>query len=108
MVNRYKNIRQLEGLPPSYYSTKYPEIPLSENDIYVITEEGDRYDILADQYYGDTTLWWIISIANATSIGTNLPTSLPQNSMFPPIGTQIRIPANYSNIITSYNKLNSF
>lgn len=108
MANRYKNIRKFEGGNKAYFSfPKYPEIPLSENDVYVITEEGDRYDILADQYYGDTTLWWIISIANATSIGTNLPTSLPQNSMFPPIGAQIRIPANYSSVITSYNKLNS-
>ena len=72
--------------------------PLSVNDIYVITTVGDRYDLLANQYYGDSTLWWIISIANSL---------LPQNSIFIPEGTQLRIPTNVTPILTSYNQLNS-
>ena len=45
-------------------TTKYPDIPLSYNDIYVYTDEGDRFDILAQSYYKDPSLWWIISIAS--------------------------------------------
>lgn len=103
MRGRY-NYSATSGLKTVFY----PEIPLSENDIYVIAEEGDRYDLLAYQYYSDTSLWWIISIANATSVGTTLSTSLPQNSMFPPVGAQIRIPVNYSSVVSSYKQLNSF
>ena len=29
-----------------YKGTKYPTIPLSETDIYVITTQGDRLDVL--------------------------------------------------------------
>ena len=40
-----------------YYGTvRYPEIPLNFEDIYVYTEQGDRFDILAQEYYGDPRL----------------------------------------------------
>ena len=109
MFNRYENIQVLGNMrvKGSFYKTVlYPEIPLSENDIYVITGGGDRYDLLADQYYGDTGLWWIISIANASSVALDLPSSVTQNTMFPPIGSQIRIPYNSSEVISSFKKLN--
>jgi len=100
MANRYSNIKVLFSPQGPYYKTTlYPEVPLSESDIYVITDEGDRYDLLADQYYGDSTLWWIISISNL---------SLPQNSLYPPIGSQIRIPLDYVGIVQSFNQLNRF
>jgi hypothetical protein len=100
-MNRYQYIKVESNSTTKvryYRDSKYPTIPLSPNDIYVITTIGDRYDLLADQYYGDSTLWWIISTANSL---------LPQNSIFIPIGTQIRIPTNISEILTSYNNLNS-
>jgi hypothetical protein len=98
-MNRYQDIKKIknsEGI--TYYrDNKYPIIPLSLNDIWVITTSEDRYDRLAQQYYNDYTLWWVISIAND---------NLPQNSLYPPEGTQIRIPTNVSEIISNYNKLN--
>jgi hypothetical protein len=100
-MNRYQYINVQNNLTTyvrQYRDSKYPSIPLSANDIYVITTIGDRFDLLANQYYNDSSLWWIISIANST---------LPQNSIFIPIGTQIRIPTDISTILTSYNDLNS-
>jgi phage tail protein X len=81
----------------AYTTVKYPEIPLSVSDIYVITQKGDRFDLLANQYYSDKSLWWIISIAN---------NNLIQNSLIPPVGIQIRIPTNVGSILNSYKKLN--
>ena len=80
-----------------YGTTKYPDIPLSFNDIYVYTDEGDRFDILAQQYYGDSSLWWLISVANP---------QLEQNSIIPPFGVQIRIPQNVGGAIAQYNAFN--
>jgi|TARA_R110001592_G_scaffold273382_2_gene540288 hypothetical protein len=77
---------------------QYPLIPLSGNDIYAITEFGDRLDNLAYQFYGDVSLWWIISTAN--------PNKIPFDSLFIPIGTQIRIPQNTTSIVDNYNTLN--
>lgn len=80
-----------------YKTVKYPIIPRRANDIYVITTDGDRYDILATDYYQDPSLWWIISSANA---------EYTQNSLYPPVGVQLRIPSNLETIIQSYNTLN--
>ena len=79
-------------------TTKYPDIPLSYNDIYVYTDEGDRFYILAQSYYKDPSLWWIISIANP---------QLTQMSMFPPLGVQIRIPTNIGGIISQFERFNA-
>lgn len=98
-MNRYQNapiFRNLTG--KRYYgTTKYPEIPLDFSDIYVYSTIGDRLDILAQQYYNDSTLWWVISIANP---------NLTPDSYYIPEGTQIRIPTNISRIMTQYNALN--
>ena len=98
-MNRYQNIPTIKiDKKPVYRTVKYPEIPLDENDIYVTTVQGDRFDVLALQYYQDESLWWIISVAND---------SLPQNSLIIPEGIQLRIPANVPIIIQNYNRLNS-
>ena len=77
-----------------------------KNDIYVYTTQGDRFDILAQQYYKDSSLWWIISIANTATAGTSLPSDLPQESLIIPEGIQIRIPANYANVLDNFKQLN--
>jgi hypothetical protein len=99
-MNRYQDIKILKNLQGrDYYATvRYPEIPLSESDVYVITTDGDRFDTLAQQYYQDSSFWWIISIAN---------TDLKQNSLFIPVGTQLRIPTNLTSILDSYFNLNN-
>ena len=70
---RYTNIRTKSNKRPDgtqgkryYAGVKYPQIPNSVDDTYVYAEDGDRYDQLALQYYGDPSLWWVISIANET------------------------------------------
>jgi hypothetical protein len=105
-MNRYAELKgskttnnDLRNVGTTYKDVaKYPTVPLNESDIYVITEWGDRFESLAFQFYGDVTLWWIISIAN--------PNIVKFSSIFIPIGSQIRIPQNISSVIDSYNELN--
>jgi len=107
-MNRYQKIPKTKINGNVVYKTsRYPEVPLSSNDIYVYTTQGDRFDTLAQQYYGDSSLWWIISIANTATAGTDLPSDLPQNTLVIPQGIQIRIPSNYTTIIQSFNAINS-
>ena len=79
-------------------TTAYPIIPHTSEDIYVITVDGDRLDVLSQQYYNDKSLWWILSTANV---------DLPQNSLYIPAGTQLRIPTNVQGIVTLYRELNN-
>ena len=70
----------------------YPNIPLRDDDVYVATETGDRLDTLAHQFYGDSTLWWIIASAN------NI-----HNAVFAlEDGTILRIPQNYIQILNNF------
>ena len=99
MATRYDNKTTLttpQGKP--YYKAKvYPNIPLSESDVYVITTVGDRLDLLAYNYYRDVNLWWVISMANNNA--TN-------GSLFPAPGTQLRIPTDLNTVLNLVNKFN--
>jgi phage tail protein X len=107
-MNRYQSVPVIViDKKPSYQTTRYPEVPLSDEDTYVYTTQGDRFDVLAQQYYGDQSLWWIISIANTAIAGTSLPADLPQDSLIIPEGNQIRIPANYPEVLNSFRILNN-
>jgi phage tail protein X len=106
-MNRYQQIPQTNINGRTVYRTsRYPEIPLSSEDIYVYTVQGDRFDILANQYYGDSSLWWVISIANTATAGTSSPADLPQNTLVIPEGIQIRIPAAPQAVVSAFKLIN--
>jgi hypothetical protein len=101
-MNRYQPIpiiNTIEDPKLRYVNSKYPSISLDSTDIYVYTTQGDRYDVLAQTYYGDSSYWWVINRANP---------SQDAGSLFPAIGAQIRIPAfeRLFNIISQYEALN--
>ena len=99
-MNRYQNIPKTKINKKLVYQTsRYPEVLLSPNDIYVYTTQGDRFDTLAQQYYSDSSLWWVISIANTDKVN--------QSTIVIPEGLQIRIPSTYANIIQDFNIINA-
>jgi hypothetical protein len=69
----------------------YPQIPLRSDDLYVITELGDRFDTLAYDFYQDSSLDWIIKQAN------NIHGAV--FSVQP--GTTLRIPQNFIQILNN-------
>jgi hypothetical protein len=77
-----------------YRTRIYPNIPLKDTDVYVMTETGDRLDTLAFQYYEDSSLWWIIAAANNIH---DAPMGLQD-------GTILRIPLNYIQINSNFIK----
>jgi len=100
MTNRYLNIKTTRNNPrdPQFYvNAVYPDIDQTDNDSYVITTLGDRLDLMALNFYGDTGYWWVIASAN----------SLPGDSLFPPVGMQLRFPADLQSILSSYNQVNT-
>lgn len=99
MPNRYKQIEQLRDSEGRRYFKNpiYPDIPLSEDDTYVITTGADRYDTLAKQFYNDSTLWWVIASANVSK----------RDGLIVEQGIQLRIPANISAIIEEFNFVNA-
>ena len=99
MRDRLKYIAQTTNKKRrSYRIIKYPNIPLSVNDIYVITTAGDRLDLLANQFYSDVRLWWVIATANRDIVR--------KDSLGLKPGLEIRIPSNINQIIKDFEKVN--
>ena len=81
-----------------YYKAKqFPSIPPSANDLYVVTVEGDRLDLLSYTYYKDASFWWVIAFVN---------NNITLGSMFPEPGTQLRIPININEVLSIFNNTN--
>ena len=99
MARRYENIGTYTASDNKviYLPTKYPSVVPSNEDFYIITQATDRLDLIASDFFGDSTLWWVVAMAN----------DLPGDSLVPPPGFQLRIPGNLDNAIQEFNALNS-
>ena len=64
-----------------YTTTIYDKVPERNDDMYFVSQWGDRLDILAQRFYGNPNLWWYIAKANNLTF------------MSIPHGTSLRIPA---------------
>lgn len=98
-MNRYINIELLKNKEGNSYLKNVitPTIPYSDNDLYIISNSEDRFDILAEDFYSNKDYWFIISWANP---------EIPKYSLYIPNGTQIRIPDNPEKIMESFNLIN--
>ncbi len=100
MIYRYQNIEIIKSSATGsqyYVNNIYPEIPPTNDDNYVITVLGDRLDLLAFDFYGDSSFWWVIASANA----------LPGDSLVVEPGTQLRIPVDLAGAINTYKLVNA-
>ena len=98
MGRRFKKITNSKTSTGTLYKRNviYPEIPLDENDVYVLSQYGDRYDTLAQEFYKDSELWWIISSAN----------NYQKGSLNVTPGVQLRIPADKAAAVSLFNEVN--
>lgn len=93
MASRYDRNRR-KVLPDGrvvYRPRTLKNIPKSDTDIYIATQGGDRLDTIAYQFYGDSSLWWIIASAN----------NIHDATFAVKEGTILRVPENYNEILNS-------
>jgi len=79
-----------------YKSTVYPIIAPRTSNLLITSDETDYLDTLAQKYYNDPTLWWVIASVNNVGKG--------RLSIEP--GTQLRIPQDILSIINEFRSLN--
>ena len=100
-MNRYQDLSIIKDQNGrrKFKTTFIPYIDKSDNDIYVITDPSDRLDLLANQFYSDSTGWPIIATAN----------NLGQGTLNVEAGIQIRIPdpTKYRDYIIQISRFNS-
>lgn len=63
---------------------EYPVINEGQDDVIYQVQQEDRIDLLAERFYGNPELWWVIAIVNGMAL---LPNDLRPSST-------IRIPSN--------------
>ena len=89
-MGRYSgtNIKKSSLLPKQkkivnvYETTYYTTVNEKNDDLHLVSSEGDRLDNLAQEFYGDPHMWWYLAKANHL-VDINIPA-----------GTKLRIPAN--------------
>ena len=97
-MSRYDRIQRVSvGGERRQLTTSYPSIPYSVDDFYVITTGGDRFDLLASEYYGSSEYWWVVAVANPHVSRKNFVINQ---------GVQLRIPANIGDIISKFEAQN--
>ncbi len=98
-MNRYSVLEQTKRFDGArvYTSVIYPVIHEDPSDIYIITNDTMYLDSLANKYYNDVSLWWIIALAN----------NIGKGKLSVESGKQIRIPKNLSKILNDYKLINS-
>ena len=80
-INKSEKTKIRQATHDKYTTTLYNQIPLRNDDIYLISTEGDRLDNLAFEFYKDASLWWYIARANNFT------------TMNIPAGISFRVPA---------------
>ena len=80
-ISNFKNANPIS--PEIRETTIFTSTERTNSDYYITSKITDRLDLLAYKYYGDTSLWWIIAIAN----------NIGKGSLFIEPGIQIRIPS---------------
>ena len=80
-MSRYDRIERIKENGVSRIKTAdLPEFKEDNSDILLIATDGDRCDLISQQYYGTTEFWWFIASVN----------NLNANNI--EAGTQLRVP----------------
>jgi nucleoid-associated protein YgaU len=97
-MSRYQTSKQLKT--PSgkrrINTVIIPPVPETDLDTYIEVTSTDRLDKIANQFYGDANLWWVIASTNGLGKGTLI---VEENQI-------IRIPsiASIQDLISNTNK----
>jgi|TARA_B100000073_G_scaffold9161_1_gene7706 hypothetical protein len=95
---RYKDtpIKQNKEGNRVYGTTFYPKIQIRDSDSFRNFPRGTRFDKIAFDYYGDASLWWIVTLANGV---TNADIQVDPLKEY-------RIPTEIEPILSDFKRLN--
>ena len=91
-LNRYQETK-IEN--DRYKTSHYPDFPKKQTDLYIISRDQDRLDLLSNEFYEDPRYWWILAKVNNLGKGT----------LDVPIGIQLRIPMPLPNLDLEFREV---
>ena len=78
-----------------YKPTMYPSIPMKDSDTFIAPVVGQKLENIANEYYGDGSLWWIIAKANNINDSTVISNTLKR----------VRIPTEIQEVLQKLDEL---
>ena len=86
MASRYSTTKQIKDGNGRRRAepTIFPVPPAVSSDTYIQITTPERLDTLANRFYGNSQLWWVIAVANGLGKGT----------LYIPENTRLRLPSN--------------
>ena len=80
-MSRYDTVKQISRNKIFKIGTAdIPKVEDQNSDILLIATDGDRCDVISQEYYGTPDFWWFIALVN----------KLKSNNI--EAGTQLRVP----------------
>ena len=80
-MSRYNTVKKVIDEKSQRIGTSdLPEFTEKNSDILLIATQGDRCDLISQEYYGTSEFWWFIASVN----------NLKSNNI--EAGTQLRVP----------------
>ena len=80
-MSRYNRVRRVSQNKVSRIGiADFPKVEDQNSDILLIATDGDKCDLISQEYYGTTEFWWFIASIN----------NLKSNNI--EAGTQLRVP----------------
>ena len=72
-MNRYSKINRISikeenRTGNALITSQLPDVEENNSDLLLIATAGDKCDSLAQQYYGDSSMWWFIASINNLKI----------------------------------------
>ena len=81
IMSRYDNINKISDNKVTRIGTAdFPKFEEQNSDILLIATQGERCDLISQEYYGTSEFWWYIASVN----------NLKSNNI--EAGTQLRVP----------------
>ena len=97
MSRRYNKSKIFKDENGTQYLNRieYPAIPIRDDDVFIRGVFGETFMNIANRFYQDKDLWWIISRANNQG-----------DSIYTVPGKEYRIPQNINLILQELGQLN--
>jgi len=93
---KFFNTKKREDGKQQYASFVFPSFEENPDDIVIEVDEYSRLDILAEQFFNDATLWWVLAVYN----------NIGEPSLYVNDRTILRIPNDIQTVFTKIKELN--
>lgn len=93
---KFYRTKKREDGKQQYRSLTFPSFEESSDDIVIQIGDYDRLDVIAEEFFGDPSLWWVIAVYN----------NIGNPSLYVDSQQYLRIPNDIQRVFSKIKELN--